>query len=34
MMRYKYKVRELTPVKDDIVNVGETKKWKLCLLKN
>ena len=25
-MRYKYKVRELTPVKDDIVNVGETLK--------
>ena len=24
-MRYKYKVRELTPVEDDIVNVGETK---------
>ena len=33
MMRYKYKVRELTPVKDDIVNVGETKEMEAMSLK-
>ena len=32
-MRYKYKVRELTPVKDDIVNVGETKEMEAMSLK-
>ena len=33
MMRYKYKVRELTQVKDDIVNVGETKEMEAMSLK-
>ena len=33
MMRYKYKVRELTQVKDDIVNVGETKEMEAKSLK-
>ena len=33
MMRYKYKVRELTPVEDDIVNVGETKEMEAMSLK-
>ena len=32
-MRYKYKVRKLTPVKDDIVNVGETKEMEAMSLK-
>ena len=32
-MRYKYKVRELTPVEDDIVNVGETKEMEAMSLK-
>ncbi len=32
-MRYKYKVRELTPVEDDIVNVGETKEMESMSLK-
>ena len=32
-MRYKYKVRELTPKKDDIVNVGETKEMEAMSLK-
>ena len=32
-MRYKYKVRELTPIKDDIVNVGETKEMEAMSLK-
>ena len=32
-MRYKYKVRELTPVQDDIVNVGETKEMEAMSLK-
>ena len=32
-MRYKYKVRELTPVKDDIVNVGESKEMEAMSLK-
>ena len=32
-MRYKYKVRELTPVEDDIVNVGETKEIEAMSLK-
>ena len=32
-MRYKYKVRELTPVKDDTVNVGETKEMEAMSLK-
>ena len=32
-MRYKYKVRELTPVEDDIVNAGETKEMESMSLK-
>ena len=32
-MRYKYKVRELTPVEDDIVNVGEAKEMEAMSLK-
>jgi len=32
-MRYKYKVRELTPKEDDIVNVGETKEMEAMSLK-
>ena len=32
-MRYKYKVRELTPVEDDTVNVGETKEMEAMSLK-
>ena len=32
-MRYKYKVRELTPVEEDIVNVGETKEMEAMSLK-
>ena len=32
-MRYKFKVRELTPVEDDIVNVGETKEMEAMSLK-
>ena len=32
-MRYKYKIRELTPVKDDIVNVGEAKEMEAMSLK-
>ena len=32
-MRYKYKVRELTPVEDDIVNVGDTKEMESMSLK-
>ena len=32
-MRYKYKVRELTPVEDDIVNVAETKEMEAMSLK-
>ena len=32
-MRYKYKVRELTPVEDDIVSVGETKEMESMSLK-
>ena len=32
-MRYKYKVRELTPVEGDIVNVGETKEMEAMSLK-
>ena len=32
-MRYKYKVRELTPIEDDIVNVGETKEMESMSLK-
>ena len=32
-MRYKYKVRELTPVEDDIVNLGETKEMESMSLK-
>ena len=32
-MRYKYKVRELTPKEDDIVNVGEAKEMEAMSLK-
>ena len=32
-MRYKYKVRELTPVEVEIVNVGETKEMEAMSLK-
>ncbi len=32
-MRYKYKVRELTPKEDDIVNVGESKEMEAMSLK-
>ena len=32
-MRYKYKVRELTPESEDIVNVGEAKEMEAMSLK-
>jgi hypothetical protein len=32
-MRYKYKVRELTPESEDIVDVGETKEMESMSLK-
>ena len=32
-MRYKYKVRELTPETDDIVDVGEAKEMEAMSLK-
>lgn len=32
-MRYKYKVRELTPESEDIVDVGETKEMEAMSLK-